>query len=151
MKARRFGGWMLLAGAVSAVAAGCTSSNRPSPPSAAKVIAANWTAFFRPGTPVLQRVSLLQDGPEFASVVQATSVQMAQTSARVTSVTAVSSSRATVIFTLLTPTAELSGLRGKAVFQNGTWKVGARSFCALLALENGGNRSSLPAACKSVI
>ena len=36
-----------------------------------------------------------------------------------------------------------------AVYQDGTWKVGLASFCGLLALENGGKTSGLPAACKS--
>jgi hypothetical protein len=150
MNARIFACWILLAFAVSTAAAGCSSPKpRPSALSAGKVIAARWTAFFSPSTPVAQRISLLQDGSEFASIIQATSAQTS--GAQVTKVTALSSSHATVIFTLLTPTAELSGLRGEAVYQNGTWKVAARSFCGLLAVENGGNRSSLPTACKSVL
>jgi hypothetical protein len=35
-----------------------------------------------------------------------------------------------------------------AVLQDGTWKVGAASFCGLLALQNGGSTKSLPAVCK---
>jgi hypothetical protein len=152
MNARIFVCSILLAGAVSTTAAGCTSSSKPRP-SPEKVIAANWTAFFGASTPVTQRINLLQNGSEFASIVQdqAASAQASETSAQVTKVMAVTSSQATVIFTLLTPTAELSGLRGDAVYQNGTWKVAARSFCGLLAVENGGKRSSLPTACKSVL
>jgi hypothetical protein len=41
----------------------------------------------------------------------------------------------------------LSNQTGTAILQNGTWKVGDASFCGLLALENGGKTSGLPAAC----
>ena len=43
----------------------------------------------------------------------------------------------------------LANQAGVAVLQDGTWKVGLASFCGLLALENGGKTSGLPAACKS--
>jgi hypothetical protein len=43
----------------------------------------------------------------------------------------------------------LSHQTGVAVKQGGTWKVGVASFCGLLAVENGGKTSGLPAACKS--
>ena len=155
MNARRFVCWILLACAVSGAAAACTGSSskpEPSPPPAEETITAAWTAFFSSDTPVTQRINLLQDGPEFASVIQAqaTSPVTSQTSAQVTKVTVISPSEATVIYTLLVPGEfELDNVVGKAVSQDGTWKVGARSFCGLLAVENGGNTSTLPAACKS--
>jgi hypothetical protein len=37
------------------------------------------------------------------------------------------------------------------VYSGGTWKVGVASFCRLLALEDGGKTSSLPAACKTAV
>jgi hypothetical protein len=114
-------------------------------------ISADWTAFFSAKTPITQGIGLLQDGPKFASVIQdqATSPLTSQTSARVTKVTPVSRSRATVIYTVMVPGAfELTNLTGKALYQNGIWKVGVRSFCSVLALENGHSTSSLPAACK---
>jgi hypothetical protein len=43
----------------------------------------------------------------------------------------------------------LANQSGVAVYQDGTWKVGLASFCGLLALENGGKTSSLPAACQT--
>ena len=43
----------------------------------------------------------------------------------------------------------LKNQTGVAVYQDGTWKVGASSFCGLLTVENGGKKSSLPAPCKS--
>jgi hypothetical protein len=152
MNARRFVCWFLLACAVSAAASACTSSSSkpaPSPPSAEQTIAADWTAFFSANTPAIQRINLLQDGPEFASIIQAQAIS--PLTSQVTKVTVVSSSQATVIYTIVVPgTFELDNVVGKAVYQNGIWKVGARSFCGLLAVENGGETSSLPAACKSL-
>ena len=43
----------------------------------------------------------------------------------------------------------LTNQPGMAVYQDGTWKVGLASFCGLLSVENSGNTSGLPAACKS--
>jgi hypothetical protein len=42
----------------------------------------------------------------------------------------------------------LPGQTGIAVYQDGVWKVGDTSFCALLKLEAGGSSKSLPAGCK---
>lgn len=115
-------------------------------------IKANWMAFFNPKTPVAKRISLLQDGQEFASVIksQASSSLASQASAKVTKVTVVSATQATVIYSILEGgKTVLAKQTGVAVFQDGTWKVGIASFCRLLTLENGGKTSSLPAACKA--
>ena len=117
-----------------------------------KEITANWTAFFNPKTPVSQRVSLLQDGSQFASVIkaQASSTLASEATAQVTKVTVITSSKAQVTYSILVAgTPELKNQAGTAVYQDGTWKVGVTSFCGLLTLENGGSTSSLPAACKS--
>jgi hypothetical protein len=70
--------------------------------SAQSVIAANWMAFFDPKTPVAKRISLLQDGQQFAAVIrsQPSSGLAAQASAKVTSVTLVSATRAKVVSSL---------------------------------------------------
>jgi hypothetical protein len=117
------------------------------------VIAANWTAFFNPNTPVAKRISLLQDGQQFAAIIksQASSGLAAQASAKVTKVTLVSATQAKVTYSILeSGKPALSNQTGVAVLQNGTWKVGIASFCSLLALENGGKTSTLPPACKAV-
>jgi hypothetical protein len=118
----------------------------------AKVIAANWAAFFNAKTPVATRVGLLQDGSDFSSIIksQAGSGLAATATAQVTKVTVITSSEAEVTYSILVGgTPELKGQKGTAVLQAGTWKVGVASFCGLLTLENGGSTSSLPAACKS--
>lgn len=177
MKTRRLVSSILLASAVAGGMAACGSSgggsSAPSSspatsaaaaPSASssssstaisgdeKTIAANWTAFFNPKTPVAKRVSLLQDGSQFASIIQsqAGGGLAAAASAQVTKVTVISTSQAAVSYNiLLDGQPALKNQSGTAVFQDGTWKVGVASFCGLLSLENSGNTSKLPAACKS--
>jgi len=169
---RRLVSSILLACAVGGGMAACSSgsgaSTPPTPTPAAstssstssssavssdqKTIAANWTAFFSPKTPVAQRVALLQDGSQFSSVIkaQAGGGLASEASAQVTKVTVISTAQAAVTYNiLLDGTPALKGQSGTAVFQDGTWKVGVASFCGLLTLENAGNSSKLPAACKS--
>jgi hypothetical protein len=120
--------------------------------SAESVIAANWTTFFNAKTPNAQRVTLLQDGPVFASVLKAQSGSTLASSAtaKVTKVTLVSATQAKVTYSVLIGgTPALSNQTGTAVLQGGTWKVGLASFCGLLTLENAGKTAGLPSACKS--
>ncbi len=165
---------ILVAGTAGLGVAACSSSGSSSAPSAspssaaaqpsasststssatasdAKTIAANWTAFFNPKTPVATRVSLLQDGSAFASIIkaQAGGGLAASATAKVTKVTVITTSQAAVVYSiLLDGQPALSNQTGQAVYQGGTWKVGVSSFCGLLSLENGGKTSGLPAACK---
>ena len=132
------------------------SSSAPASPvsasGAAATIKANWEAFFSPKTPVAKRVSLLQDGQTFSTVIrsQAGSGLASSASAKVTKVTVVSPSQAKVTYSiLLGGQPVLSGRTGVAVKQGGTWKVGVASFCGLLTVENNGKTSGLPAACTS--
>jgi hypothetical protein len=129
-----------------------TSAPAASSGSATAQITTNWQAFFNAKTPESRRVQLLQNGPDFASVIkaQAGSTLASSATAQVTKVTDVSSSQAKVTYSILVGgTPELKDQAGVAVLQNGTWKVGDASFCGLLALENGGSTSGLPAACHS--
>ncbi len=135
-----------------AAAPSASSTSSASSAAAEKAIAANWVAFFNPKTPVAQRVSLLQDGSTFASVIkaQASGGLASEASASVSKVTVTSPSQAAVTYTiLLAGQPVLKNQPGIAVYQDGTWKVGLTSFCGLLSVENSGNTSSLPAACKS--
>jgi hypothetical protein len=101
---------------------------------------------------VAKRVSLLQDGQTFESVIksQAGSGLAASATSKVTKVTLVSPTQAKVTYSiLLGGQPALSNQAGVAVKQDGTWKVGVASFCGLLTVENSGKTSGLPAACKS--
>lgn len=120
---------------------------------AAKTIAANWATFFNAKTPTATRVTLLQNGQAFASVLKAQegSGLASQASATVSKVTVTKpASQAAVGYSILIAGhPALTNQSGNAVYEGGTWKVGAASFCGLLALESGGSTTSLPAACKS--
>jgi hypothetical protein len=158
---RIFGGFAVVALAVMVAACGSSSPSTSKTPaassskpgssgSAASQITTNWETFFSAQTPTSQRVSLLEDGSQFQSVIQAQSGGglASQASAKVTKVTVNSPSQATVKYDiLLNGTPALSNQTGTAVYQDGTWKVGVTSFCGLLTLENGGKTSGLPAAC----
>jgi hypothetical protein len=115
-------------------------------------VTTNWEAFFNAKTPIAKRVSLLEDGSQFQSVIQAQAGTglAALATAKVTHVTVNSPTQATVTYDILVSgTPELKNQTGVAVYQDGTWKVGVASFCGLLTLENAGKTSGLPAACKS--
>jgi hypothetical protein len=134
------------AGASSAPGASGAGSNAATE----QAIAANWIAFFDAKTPVAKRVQLLQDGPEFQALIQAQSGSSiaSEASATVTKVTLTSSIQARVSFTVLLAGAPaLPNQYGTAVYEDGVWKVGAQSFCNLMALE--GSTSELPPVCAS--
>jgi hypothetical protein len=135
-----------------ATSAPATTSSTASGAGAAApaAITQNWTTFFDAKTPVATRISLLQDGQQFASVIRAQSGSglAASATAKVTGVTTESPTQAKVTYSILIAGAPaLTGQSGVAVLQDGIWKVGDSSFCGLLALENGGKAAGLPAAC----
>jgi len=140
------------AAATSPAASATASSSASNNAAAAAAITANWEAFFNAKTPDSKRVDLLQDGPDFATVIksQSGSGLAALATAKVTNVTVTSPTQATVDYEILVSgTPEQKNQTGTAVYQNGTWKVGVTSFCGLLTLENAGKTSGLPAACAS--
>ena len=135
---------------------GSSTSKPPASPTASgnavAQITTNWETFFNASTPLSQRISLLQDGPELQSPVQGLlgTGLGAQVSAKVTNVTVTSPTQATVKYDILIggkPT--LTNHTGTAVYEDGTWKVGVSSFCGLAALANGGKTTGLPAPCQT--
>ena len=101
-------------------------------------IAANWEAFFSGTTPADRKVELLQDGEQFADMIEARaeSPLSQSTTAKVSAVTITSDTEATVTYSILmSGQVVLPDQTGQAVLENGLWKVGAASFQALLALE----------------
>jgi hypothetical protein len=140
---------LLLAMVVVLAACGgkATSTPSPSPPSAATQIKANWEAFFAGTTPAARKISLLQNGQQFATTIQAQaqSSLAKSTAAKVSSVNVTSATTATVKYSiLLGKQVALADQTGQAALQGGVWKVSAQSFQALLALE--GAASSSPSA-----
>jgi hypothetical protein len=130
-----------------------TSSSAPTGGTAAiSAITTNWQTFFNATTPVSKRVSLLENGQQFQSVIQAQSGSglAALATAKVLHVTVNSPTQATVMYDILVSGApQLKNQTGMAVLQNGTWKVSVASFCGLLIIENAGKTSGLPAACNA--
>jgi hypothetical protein len=131
------------------------SSAAPSSPgagsSAAAVaqITANWEKFFNSSTPTAERVALLQNGSKFASAITALSkLPLASgIGSKVTAVVVNSPTSATVSYDITAAGSTLlPNQTGVAVYQDGTWKVGDASLCALFKLVPGG---TVPAACSA--
>jgi hypothetical protein len=163
MKAPRFAAQVLAAGAAAVMLAACGSggttstppkSHTSTPPTtssgASATITKNWETFFNGKTPVTTRVSLLENGSSFpAAVLRPTSLSSGA-SAKVLKVSNVTASTADVEYTIyLGGTPALANQHGTAVYQDGTWKVGISSFCALLTAENSGNASKDPSICRT--
>jgi hypothetical protein len=128
---------------------GGTASSGSTGPAATAQIKADWQEFFSARTPVATRISLLQNGSAFASILrsQASSPLAASAASTVSAVKVESPAQASVTYSiLLHGTPALKNEPGVAVHQGGTWKVGDQSFCALLILESSGKA---PAACVS--
>jgi hypothetical protein len=133
---------------------GCGGSSKKPSTSAAAVsspvekVERSWTEFFEGSTPPSRKVALLQKGQLFAPVIQAeaSSPLAKQVKVTVSRVTLLSPSRATVLYTIMIAgRPALANQVGTAVLEGGSWRVGARSFCALLALEG-----AAPPACHRV-
>jgi hypothetical protein len=94
--------------------------------------------FFSGATPAATKIVLLQNGPQFAAVINAQAgSQLAKSAgASVTSVTRNSPTTAKVRYSiLLGGQPALKDQVGQAILVGGSWKVGSSSFCALLSLE----------------
>jgi hypothetical protein len=111
-------------------------------------IKTDWESFFSGKTSAATKISLLQNGQQYASVInaQAGSGLAASATATVTAVVLESGTTATVSYNIGVSGASLNNRTGTAVLEDGVWKVGDISFCQLLTLENGG---TAPAICKS--
>ena len=151
---------LALAAVVSACSSGASSASssssfthaQSSPPPlvlAPVTIRTNWEAFFSGKTSTAEKISLLENGQVFASIIEAqTGSSLANSAAaKVVALNVTSSTRATVIYNVLLKGATvLRAQTGQAVYKEGTWKVGDASFCRLLALEN---RGKTPSVCRS--
>ena len=141
--------------ASSAASSPAASGNSPSAGSTAGAasgdakaqITSNWEAFFDGKTSAAKKISLLENGQKFASVInaQAGSGLAASAGAKVKAVVVNSPAQATVNYDItLSGATALPNQTGTAVYQDGMWKVGDVSFCQLLKIENGG---TAPAVC----
>ena len=129
--------------------AAASSPSTGSNSAAVAQITANWEAFFSGKTSAAKKISLLENGSKFASVINAQAGSSIATgaAAKVTAVVVNSATSATVSYDiLLSGATALPNQTGTAVYQDGIWKVGDVSFCQLLKLENGG---TAPSVCSS--
>ena len=133
-----------------------TASATAQPASGAAAVAAvraNWGTFFNGAVPVPRRLTLLQDGQQFASFVRSQAkttigALVLQAAARVSAVTLKPPGRASVTYTILLSGKPLEkNLHGTAVYSGGRWLVAVTTFCALLHLAYGKKNRVIPAAC----
>ncbi|MFF9220954.1 hypothetical protein [Streptomyces viridosporus] len=107
----------------------------------------NWEKFFAPGTSLDDKKALLQNGELLGPVLEAFSgdERVGQVEAKVTEVTFTSPTEADVQFALILKGATvLPDASGTAVEQDGTWKVSAKSLCALVQLSGDGSAPAVP-------
>ena len=136
--------------ASASASAPAASGSSASSSGAVAAITATWEKFFNSSTSTAERVALLQNGSTFSGAIKDfASLPLASgIGAKVTNVTLNSSTSATVTYNITSSgTSLLSGQKGAAVYQGGTWKVGDASLCALFKLIPGG---TVPSACSSV-
>jgi hypothetical protein len=123
------------------------TSNATGPADAAAATAQikqNWQMFFDPKTTIANKEKYLENGTALASLLQgfAADPRVGQVAATVSNVAFTSPTTATVTYALsLQGTVVEPNATGKAVLQNGTWKVADATLCGLVALT--GN-TSLP-------
>ena len=104
-------------------------------PAAQDDVAASWVMFFNGAQAVTDRIGLLENGQQYAQRLEAlaASPQGSTMSVTIASVTMTSPTTADVKYSLLAGEQTLApDLTGKAVLQDGDWKVSADSFLAVL-------------------
>jgi hypothetical protein len=129
--------------ALTATVAACDSSM------SSVQITANWERFFNSSTPAAEKAGLLQNGSRFtAAITSFSKLPVARRiGAKVTAVTVKSPAVAMVTYDVTSGGwSVLSGQTGIAVYQDGAWKVGDASLCALIKLATDG---TVPSACRS--
>ena len=114
-------------------------------PADADTIAANYVKFFDGTQPVADTVGLLENGQQYAKELEAQGASPLGKTASVTisSVTVTSLTTAVVRFSILVGgKPAFVDQTGKAILQDGVWKVGAETFLAFLALQRGSTTQS---------
>ncbi|MFH0916864.1 MAG: hypothetical protein V1912_10505 [bacterium] len=103
-------------------------------------IAENWVKFFDGTLPPADKIGLLENGQQYTKEIEAqgASALAKMATAEVSSVSITSPTAAEVKYTILVGgQPALPNQTGEAILQDGVWKVGADSFLALLALQQG--------------
>jgi hypothetical protein len=120
----------------------------PADPAAAQQeIEQNWEKFFDPAVSAKDKLAVLENGEQMAPVLQGFSGDQRgqQVKADVQKIEFTSPTEANVTYTLLLQGATaLPNASGTAVEQNGTWKVSAKTLCALVQLSGNASASPVP-------
>ncbi|MFV0136852.1 hypothetical protein ACLGIH_27245 [Streptomyces sp. HMX87] len=114
---------------------------------AEREIEENWEKFFDPDTPVEDKQAVLENGDRMAPVLQAFGgdERAGQVEAEVSRVEFTSPTEAKVTYSLaLQGSTALPDASGTAVEQDGTWKVSAKTLCALVQMSGNGSASPIP-------
>lgn len=128
-----------------------TAPGEPSPEAPQDAAAAqrevkqNWEKFFDPKVSLKAKEAVLENGPAMRGVLQAFSgdERGGQVTAKVSKVAFTSATKADVTYSLaLEQATVLPEAKGVSVEQDGTWKVSAKTLCALVQLS--GNASPVP-------
>jgi hypothetical protein len=133
------------ANASTTAAASTGGVGAPADAATTAAVTSTFVTLFNGAAPTQSRLDLLQSGDVFATALssQASSPLLKLTTATVSSVTSAGPNEAHVVYTvLLSGTPALTNQSGTAVRVDGTWKVSATTFCALLSLG-----AQQPAAC----
>ncbi len=107
----------------------------------------NWQKFFDPATSTEDKQALLENGRMMGPILQAFGGDQrgGQVAAEVQKVEFTSPTEATVTYTLtLNGATALPNATGKAVLQDGTWKVSVTTLCALVELSGDASASAVP-------
>ncbi|MFD8523271.1 hypothetical protein [Streptomyces capillispiralis] len=132
-----------------------TAERTPSAPGSApadraaaeREVKQNWEKFFDPRTSLDDKKKLLQHGQFMGPVLEAFSgdERGGQVKAQVTEVSFTSPTEADVKFALsLKGVTALPDASGKAIEEDGTWKVSVKSLCALVELSGDGSPPAIP-------
>jgi len=114
-------------------------------PAGADTIAANYVQFFDGTQPVADKIGLLENGQQYAKELEAEGASPTGKTVSVTisSVTITSATAAEVKFSILVGgQPAFSEQTGKAILQEGVWKVGVDTFLAVLGLLQGSTSQS---------
>ncbi len=125
-----------------------SAAGGPADPAAAEQeIRQNWEKFFDPDTSMAERQAVLEHGDRMGPVLGmfGNDARGRQAQARVTQVEFTSPTEATVTYDLIVSgQTALPNASGKAVQEDGTWKVSVTTLCALVSLSGNGSPTAMP-------
>ncbi|WP_405137874.1 hypothetical protein [Nocardia sp. NBC_01388] len=131
--------------AASAATSAAAKSDSTSSAADTKAVTDTYVTFFDGKTPAATRAGLVEKGAAFQQALDGMAVnpQATGTSVTVAEVKLSDTSHADVKYTLLlNGTPVLPDQSGQAVKDAGQWKVAAATFCALLAIQSGGQTTA---------